>query len=172
MDGRIDEHIDSIPERSYQGCAENIGDGYGSEAWQTFPHVKSTKEEEGLQQVHEGEHLSHDELHGGTSENEDDHGLSDYATHIDITRDDFEELLDTMGEHEDVDHIDDVVVEENRDTCPGLNPTSKCFTKNIWNNMFDSLLVMQAEISSWILGEQPMKRMVFMTKLAVRHALT
>ena len=77
-----------------------------------------------------------------------------------------------MGEHDNVDHIKDVVVEENRDTCPGPNPTSKCFTKNIWNNMFDSLPVMQAEISSWILGEQPMKRMVFMTKLAVRHALT
>ena len=52
LDERVDEHIDSIPERSYQGCAENIGDGYGSEAWQTFPHVKSTEEEEGPQQVH------------------------------------------------------------------------------------------------------------------------
>ena len=77
-----------------------------------------------------------------------------------------------MGEHDNVDHIKDVVVEENRDTCPGPNLTSEWFTKNIWNNMFDSSPVMQAEISSWILGEQPMKRMVFMTKLAVRHALT
>ena len=47
LDGRVDEHIDSIPERSYQGCAENIGDGYGSEVWQTFPHVKSTEERKG-----------------------------------------------------------------------------------------------------------------------------
>ena len=31
LDGRVDEHIDSIPERSYQGCADNTGDGYGSE---------------------------------------------------------------------------------------------------------------------------------------------
>ena len=54
---------------------------------------------------------------GGTSENEDDHKLGDDATHIDVTRDDFEKLLDTMGEHEDVDHIEDVVVHENRDTC-------------------------------------------------------
>ena len=132
----------------------------------------STGEEERPQQVHEGEHLSHDELHGGTSENKDEHGLGDDATHINVTRDDFKELLNTMGEHDNVDHIKDVVVEENRDTCPGPNPTSEWFTKNIWNNMFDSSPVMQAEISSWILGEQPMKRMVFMTKLAVRHALT
>ena len=33
LDGRADEHIDSIPERSYQGCTENTGDGYGSELW-------------------------------------------------------------------------------------------------------------------------------------------
>ena len=172
MDGRVDEHIDLIPERSYQGCAENTRDGYGSEAWQTFPHVKSTKDEEGLQQVHEGEHLSHDELHGGTSENEDDHGLSDNATHIDVTRDDFEELLDTMGEHEDVDHINDVVVEENRDTCPGPDPTSEWFTKNTWDNMFDPSSVTQAEVLSWMPGEQPIKGMVFATKLVVRHVLT
>nr|POE61317.1 hypothetical protein CFP56_51619 [Quercus suber] len=54
--------------------------------------------------MHEGEHLSHDDM-------EDDHGLGDDATHIDVTRDDFEELLDTMGEHKDVDHIKYVVVE-------------------------------------------------------------
>nr|POE84741.1 hypothetical protein CFP56_64958 [Quercus suber] len=29
------------------------------------------------------------------------HRLGDDATHIDVTRDDFEELLDTTGEHED-----------------------------------------------------------------------
>ena len=127
LDGRVDEHINSIPERSYQGCAKNTRDRYGSELWQTFPHVNSTKEEEGLQQVHEEEHLSHD---GGTSKNEDDHGLGDDATHINVTRDDFEELLDTMGEYKDVDHIEDVVVKENRDTCLGLNPTQEWFTKN------------------------------------------
>ena len=33
LDGRVDEHIDSIPETSYQGCVENTGDGYGSEPW-------------------------------------------------------------------------------------------------------------------------------------------
>ena len=92
--------------------------------------MNSTEEEERPQEVHEGEHLSHDELHGGTSENEDDHGLSDDATHIDVTRDDFEEFLDTMGEHENADHIEDVVVEENRDTCLDPNPTPEWFTKN------------------------------------------
>ena len=80
--------------------------------------------------MHEGEHLVHDKLHRGTSENEDDHRLGDDATHIDVTRDDFEELLNTMGEHEDVDHIEDVVVEENRETCPGPDPTPEWFTKN------------------------------------------
>ena len=73
--------------------------------------------------MHEGEHLSHDDVHGGTFENEDDHGLGDNATHIDVTRDDFKELLDTMGEHENVDHIEEVVVEENKDICPGPDPT-------------------------------------------------
>ena len=116
----IDKHIDPIPLQSYQEYAENTGDGYGSEPWQTFPHVNSIEEEEGPQHVHEGEHLSHDR---GTSENEDDHGLGDNATHIDVTRDDFEELLNTMGEHKDVDHIEEVVVEENKDTCPGPDPT-------------------------------------------------
>ena len=85
---------------------------------------------------------------GGTSENEDDHKLGDDATHIDVTRDDFEEFLDTMDEYEDVDHIADVVVEENKDTCLGLDPTSKWFTKNTWDNMFDPSPVMQAEVSS------------------------
>ena len=130
LDGIVDEHIDLIPLQSYQGCIKNIGDGYGSEPGQTFPHVNSTEEEERPQEVHEGEHLSHDELHGGTSENEDDHGLSDDATHIDVTRDDFEEFLDTMGEHKNADHIEDVVVEENRDTCLDPNPTPEWFTKN------------------------------------------
>ncbi|XP_075665165.1 uncharacterized protein LOC142634789 [Castanea sativa] len=130
LDGTVDEHIDSIPLQSYQGCAENTGDGY------------------------------------------DDHGLGDDATHIDVTRDDFEELLDTMGEHEDVDHIEDVVVEENGDTCSGPDPTPEWFTKNTWNNMFDPSPVMQAEVSSWTPGEQPMKGMVFTTKFVVRHALT
>ena len=132
----------------------------------------STGEEERPQQVHEGEHLSHDELHGGTSENENEHGLGDDATHNNVTKDDFKELLNTMGEHDNVDHIKDVVVEENRDTCSGLDPTPEWFTKNIWDNMFDSSQVMQAKISSWMLGEQPMKWMVFMTKLAVQYALT
>ena len=68
--------------------------------------------------MHEGEHLADDEVHRGTSDNnQNDHGLGDDATQIDVTGDDFEELLDTMGEHEDVDHIEDVVVHENRDTC-------------------------------------------------------
>ena len=101
----------------------------------------------------EGEHLFHDELHGGTFENEDDYKLGDDATHIDVTRDDFEEFLDTMGEHEDVDHIKDVIVEENRDTCPSLDPMPEWFTKNTWNNMFHSLPIMQAEVSSWTPGE-------------------
>ena len=61
--------------------------------------MNSIVEEEGPQQVHEGEHLADDELHKGTSKNEDDHGLSDDATNIDVTRHDFKELLDTMGEH-------------------------------------------------------------------------
>lgn len=119
--------------------------------------------------MHEGEHLSHDE---GTSKNEDDYGLGNDATHIDVTMDDFEELLDTMGEHEDVDHIEEVVVEENRDTCPDPDPTSEWFTKNTWDNMFDPSPIIQAEVSSWMPGEQPMKEMVFATKVAMRHALT
>ncbi|XP_023872225.1 uncharacterized protein LOC111984837 [Quercus suber] len=138
----------------------------------TFPGVNSIEEEAGPQEVHEGEHLSHDELHGGTFENEDDYGVADDATHIDVTRDEFEEFLDTMGEHEDVDHIEDVVVEENRDTCPGPDSTPKWFTKNTWDNMFDPSPVMQAEVSSWTPGEQPLKGMVFATKLAVKFVLT
>ncbi|KAK9993410.1 hypothetical protein SO802_023113 [Lithocarpus litseifolius] len=157
LDRIVDEHIDSIPLQFYQGCTENTGDGYSNEPCQTFPHVNSTEEEEEPQEVHKGEHLSHDELHGGTSENEDDHGLGDDATHIDVTRDDFEEFLDTMDEHEDVDHIENVVVEANRDTCPSPDPTPEWFTKNTWDNMFDPSPIMQVEISSSIPGEQPMK---------------
>nr|POE95897.1 hypothetical protein CFP56_50617 [Quercus suber] len=136
LDGTVDEHIDSIPLQSYQGCAD----------WRW--------------------------LHGGTSENEDEHGLGDDATHIDVTRDDFEEFLDTMGEHKDVDHIEDVVIEENRDTCPGPDPMLEWFTINTWDNMFDPSPVMQVEVSSWTPREQPIKGMVFTTELAVRHALT
>ena len=33
------------------------------------------------------------------------------------------QFYNTMGEHEDVDHIEDVVVKENRDTCLGPGPT-------------------------------------------------
>ena len=130
--------------------------------------MNSIEEEIGPQQVHEREHLSHD---GGTSENEDDHGLGDDATHI-VTRDDFEELLDTMGDHEDVDHIKEVVVEENRVTCLDPDPMPEWFTKNTWDNMFDPSLVMQAKVSSWMPREQLMKGMVFLTKLAMRHVLT
>nr|POF05082.1 hypothetical protein CFP56_67467 [Quercus suber] len=107
----------------------------------------------------------------GNGSEQYDHRLGDDANHIDVTRDDFEEFLDTMGEHEDVDHIEDVVVEENRDTCPGPDPTPEWFTKNTWNNMFDPSPVMQAEVSSWTPGEQPLKGMVFTTKLVVKFAL-
>ncbi|XP_075674945.1 uncharacterized protein LOC142644155 [Castanea sativa] len=69
-----------------------------------------------------------------------------------------------MGGHEDVDYIKDVVVEENRDTCPDLDIKSKWFTKNTWDNMFDLSPVMQAEVSSWMPGEQPMKGMVWDAK--------
>ena len=111
-------------------------------------------------------------MHGGTSENEDDHELGDDVTYIDVTRDDFKELLDTMGEHENVDHIEEVVVEENIDICLGPDPTSKWFTKNTWYNMFDPSPIMQAKVSSWTPRKQLMKRMVFPTKLAMRHVLT
>ena len=113
--------------------------------------------------MHEGEYLADNELHRGTSENEDDHGLGDDATHIDVTRDDFEELLGTIG---------DVVVEENRETCLSPDPTPEWFTKNTWDNMFDPSPIMQAEVLPWTPGEQPIKGMVFTTRLAVRHALT
>ena len=46
LDETVDEHIDSIPLQFYQECAENIRDGYGSEPWQTFPHVNSIEKEE------------------------------------------------------------------------------------------------------------------------------
>ena len=72
-----------------------------------------------------------------------------------------------MGEHEDVDHIEDVVVEENRETCPDPDPTSEWFTQNTWDNMFDPSPVMQAEVLPWTPREQPIKGMVFATKLAV-----
>ena len=175
FDGRIDEHIESIPERSYQGCEQNTGDGLfsGSEPWQTFGHVNSIEEEEGSHELHEGEHLPDDELHRGTTDNNlNDHGLGDDATQIDVTRDDFEELLDTIGEHEDVDHIENVVVEENRETCPDPDHTPEWFTQNTWDNMFDPSPVMEAEALPWMPGEQPIKGMVFATKLAVRRALT
>ena len=119
----------------------------------TMNRGESIKEEEGPQEVHGGKHLSHDEVHGGTSENKDDHGVGNDTTHIDVTRDEFEELLDTMGEHEDVDHIEEVVVKENRHACPGPDPTPKWFTKNTWDNMFDLSPVMQTAIRSWQLGE-------------------
>lgn len=62
-------------------------------------------------------------MHEGTSKNEDDHELDDDATHINVTRDEFEELLDTMGKHEDFDGVEEVLAEENRDTCFGPDPT-------------------------------------------------
>ena len=87
LDGRVDEHINSIPERSSQGCVESTGDGYGSELWQTFAHANTIDQEEGPQQAHEGEHLADDKLHRGTSDNNhNDHGLGDDATHIDDTK--------------------------------------------------------------------------------------
>ena len=43
----IDKHIDPIPLQSYQEYAENTGDGYGSEPWQTFPHVNSIRRRKG-----------------------------------------------------------------------------------------------------------------------------
>ena len=46
LDETVDKHIDSIPLQSFQGCVENTRDGYGSESWQTFPHVNSTEKEE------------------------------------------------------------------------------------------------------------------------------
>ena len=51
-----------------------------------------------------------------------------------------------MGEHEDVDGIEEVLAEENRDICPSPDPTSEWFTKNTWDNMFDLSLVMQTAV--------------------------
>ena len=91
--------------------------------------MNSIEGQEGYQEVHEGEHLSCDD-----------------ATHIDVTRDEFKELLDTVGEHEDVDSIEEVLAKENRDTCPSPDPMSEWFTKNTWDNIFDSSPVMQTAI--------------------------
>ena len=91
--------------------------------------MNSIEEQEGYQEVHEGEHLSCDEVHGGTSKNEDDHRLGDDATDIDVIRDEFEELLDTTAEHKDVDGIEKVLAKENRDTCPSPDPMLEWFTK-------------------------------------------
>ena len=33
LDETVDDHIDSILLQSYQGCAENTGDGYDNEPW-------------------------------------------------------------------------------------------------------------------------------------------
>nr|POE53077.1 hypothetical protein CFP56_59316 [Quercus suber] len=96
LDGTIDEHINSLPLQSYQRCAENTSNGYGSEPWY-----------------------------------------------------DFKELLDTMGEHEDADHIEDVFVEENRDTCLGPDPMPEWFTKNIWDNMFASYARRSIKLEAW-----------------------
>lgn len=35
-----------------------------------------------------------------------------------------------MGEHEDIGHVKEVVIEENRDICLNIDPTLKWFTKN------------------------------------------
>ena len=91
--------------------------------------MNSIEGQEGYQEVHEGGHLSCDD-----------------ATHIDVTRDEFKELLDTVGEHEDVDSIEEVLAKENRDTCPSPDPMSEWFTKNTWDNIFDSSSVMQTAI--------------------------
>ena len=122
--------------------------------------------------MHEGEHLPHDEVHGCIFENEDDHGLGDNATHTEVNRDEFEKLLNIVGEHEDIDGIEDVLAEENKDTCPGLDPMLEWFTKNTCDNKFNLSPVMQTAVSSCQPGEQLVKGMVFSTKLAVRRALT
>ena len=66
LDGIGDEHIESIPLQSYQWCEENTGDGYNDLYW-IFPPFDSIEEKEGYQVVHEGEHLSYNEVHGGKS---------------------------------------------------------------------------------------------------------
>ena len=33
LDGRVDEHMDSIPLQFYQRCTKNIGDRYDNEPW-------------------------------------------------------------------------------------------------------------------------------------------
>ena len=33
LDGRVDEHMDSIPLQFYQRCAKNLGDRYDNELW-------------------------------------------------------------------------------------------------------------------------------------------
>ncbi|KAF3975351.1 hypothetical protein CMV_001386 [Castanea mollissima] len=64
-------------------------------------------------------------------------GLGDDATDIDVLGMSCEELLETMGEHDDVDHIEDVDVEEKRDTCPGTDTTTERFNKNTGENKLD-----------------------------------
>ena len=54
-----------------------------------------------------------------------------------------------MGEHEDVDGIDEVLTKENRDIFPGSDTMPKWFTKNTWDNMFDPSLILQMAVSSW-----------------------
>ncbi|KAK9985847.1 hypothetical protein SO802_030798 [Lithocarpus litseifolius] len=122
LDETVDEHIDSISLQSYQGCAENTEDGYGSEPWQTFPHVNSIQEEEGPKKCMKESIYLMMTCMGA-------HPKMKMIMDL-VMMDNFEELLDTMGEHEDVDHIQDVVIEDNRDTCPGLDPTPEWFTKN------------------------------------------
>nr|POE86315.1 hypothetical protein CFP56_45924 [Quercus suber] len=82
--------------------------------------------------VEVGESSQHTILDGTVDEHINSIPLQSYQRCVENIGDgdNFEELLDTMGEHKDVDHIEDVVVEENRDTCFGPDPMPEWFTKN------------------------------------------
>ena len=54
-----------------------------------------------------------------------------------------------MGEHKDVDGIEEVLTKENRDICPSSDTIPEWFTKNTWDIMFDPSLILQMVALSW-----------------------
>nr|POE81826.1 putative inactive receptor kinase [Quercus suber] len=86
---------------------------------------------------------------------------------------DMGEFIDTDGLVDDAEVLDGPQIENNEEDCPTIVPIPEWFTSNTWDNINDpSPALGTGHLTSWHIGDQLMKGMLFKNKASVQYVLT
>nr|POE71583.1 60s ribosomal protein l18a-like protein [Quercus suber] len=89
----------------------------------------------------------------------------DRGLDIDVSRDVYEEFINTDGPVDEAEVLDGTQIENNEEDSPTIVPILEWFTSNTWDNINDpSPALGTGQLTSWHKGDQPTKGMLFQNK--------